>query len=183
MPFNFTNTPINGLVIIEPRVFDDDRGYFLETYKRSDFENAGIPGEFRQDNHSFSSKGVLRGIHFQTGDFAQGKLVRCLSGKVWDVAVDLRPCSGTFGKWFGVELSGENKKMVYVPPGFGHGFVTLEDNTHFLYKCTKEYNSAADSGIIWNDSEINIEWPLREGLSFSDKDLNLKTFNEFKDSI
>lgn len=183
MPFNFKKTPIKDLLIIEPRVFADGRGFFMETYKKSDFVAAGINEEFKQDNHSFSSKGVLRGLHFQTGDSAQGKLVRVVKGAVWDVAVDLRPGSETFGEWYGIELTEENHTMFYVPPGFAHGFVTLQDNTHFLYKCTEEYDPTADSGIIWNDEDLNIEWPLTEGLSFSDKDLVLKTFKEFKEEI
>lgn len=179
MPFNFIETPIKDLIIIEPRVFADGRGFFMETYKKSDFVKAGITEDFVQDNHSFSSKGVLRGLHFQTGSSAQGKLVRVVKGAVWDVAVDLRVGSLTFGKWHGVELTQENNRMFYIPPGFAHGFVTLVDNTHFLYKCTAEYNPAADSGIIWNDSDIGIEWPLTEGLSFSDKDLVLRNFKDF----
>lgn len=180
MPFNFVETPIKELLIIEPRQFSDGRGFFMETYKKSDFVKAGITEEFVQDNHSYSSKGVLRGLHFQTGTSAQGKLVRVVKGSVWDVAVDLRPKSETFGKWFGVELTEENSKMFYVPPGFAHGFVVLQDNTHFVYKCTAEYDPTADSGIIWNDADVNIEWPLSEGLSFSDKDLLLQSFSDFK---
>ncbi len=155
----------------------------MESYKKSDFVAAGIDEDFDQDNHSFSSKGVLRGIHLQTGSSAQGKLVRVVKGAVWDVAVDLRPDSTTFGKWFGIELSEQNNKMFYVPPGFGHGFVTLEDNTHFQYKCTAEYDPNADSGIIWNDEDIDIQWPLSEGLSLSDKDLVLPSFKAFKDNL
>ncbi|QEN05624.1 dTDP-4-dehydrorhamnose 3,5-epimerase [Thiospirochaeta perfilievii] len=183
MPFNFKRTEIEGLVIIEPRVFADGRGFFLETYKKSDFVKEGITEEFVQDNHSFSCKGVLRGVHLQKGASAQGKLVRCLAGAVWDVAVDLRPGSATFGKWFGIELSSENNIMFYIPPGFGHGFVTLEDNTHFLYKCTHEYDPKNDSGIIWNDADLAIEWPLTDGLSFSDKDLVLQSFSKFKEGL
>lgn len=183
MPFNFKETPIKDLLIIEPRVFQDGRGFFMETFKKSDFLEVGIKEDFKQDNHSFSSRGVLRGLHFQTGSSAQGKLVRVVKGAVWDVAVDLRPESKTFGQWFGIELTEENNTMFYVPPGFAHGFVTLKDNTHFLYKCTEEYDPQADSGIIWNDDTLNIEWPLSEGLSFSDKDLKLQTFNMFKDKI
>jgi len=183
LPFNFISTEIKDLIIIEPRVFQDGRGFFLETYKKSDFIKAGIKEDFVQDNHSFSSKGVLRGIHFQTGSSAQGKLVRVIKGAVWDVAVDLRPGTNTFGQWYGIELTEENNKMFYVPPGFGHGFVTLVDNTHFLYKCTHEYDPKADSGIIWNDKDLNITWPIKDGLSFSDKDLVLKSFKEYKESI
>lgn len=181
MPFKFVKTPVKDLLIIEPRVFPDGRGFFMETYKKSDFLTAGIKEDFKQDNHSYSSKGVLRGLHFQTGSSAQGKLVRVVKGAVWDVAVDLRLDSKTFGKWFGIELTEENNKMFYVPPGFAHGFVTLRDDTHFLYKCTEEYDPSADSGIIWNDVDLDIDWPLKEGLSYSDKDLVLKTFKEFKE--
>ena len=183
MPFDFKKTPLKGLFIIQPRVFADGRGFFMETYKKSDFVKAGITEEFTQDNHSYSSKGVLRGIHFQKDPYAQGKLVRCIKGAVWDVAVDLRADSETFGQWYGLEITGENKIMFYIPPGFGHGFVTLKDNTHFLYKCTNEYNPDADSGIMWNDSDLNIEWPLTEGLSLSDKDLKLQSIEEFKKNM
>lgn len=183
MPFNFLETPIKDLIVIEPKVFNDDRGYFLETYKKSDFIEVGITDEFCQDNHSFSAKGVLRGIHFQIGASAQGKLVRVVKGSVWDVAVDLRSDSKTFGEWYGIELTEENKKMFYIPPGFGHGFVTLEDNTHFLYKCTAEYDPKSDSGVIWNDSDLNIDWPLKDRLSFSEKDLVLQSFKEFKGKL
>lgn len=180
MPFKFKETPIKDLIIIEPHVFEDERGFFMETYKKSDFVKAGITEDFIQDNHSYSSKGVLRGIHFQKDPHAQGKLVRCVKGAVWDVAVDLRANSETFGQWYGLEITEENKTMFYIPPGFGHGFVTLQDNTHFLYKCTNEYNPDADSGIMWNDGDLNIEWPLKEELSLSDKDLKLQSFEEFK---
>jgi len=160
MPFIVEPTPIADLVVIQPKKFGDERGFFMETYKQSDFEAVGIVERFVQDNHSCSAKGVLRGIHFQRDPFAQGKLVRVLRGKVWDVAVDLRKNSATFGKWFGVELSEENAKMFYIPPGFGHGFVALEDNTHFFYKCTNEYNAACDGGIIYDDPDIAIDWNL-----------------------
>ena len=183
MPFGFKNTPLKGLFIIQPRIFTDDRGFFMETYKKSDFVKAGIIDEFTQDNHSYSSKGVLHGIHFQKDPHAQGKLVRCIAGAVWDVAVDLRVDSVTFGNWYGLELTEENMTMFYIPPGFGHGFVTLKENTHFLYKCTNEYKSDADSGIIWNDNDLNIDWPLKENLSISDKDLKLQSFEEFKKGV
>ncbi len=160
MPFNFVKTDIEGLIIIEPRKFPDDRGFFMETYKKSEFVNAGIAEDFVQDNHSLSSKGVLRGLHFQTEPHAQGKLVRVVKGAVWDVGVDLREESETYGKWVGVELTEENGKMFYIPPGFAHGFLTLTDNTHFLYKCTAEYAPTADGGIKWNDPEVAVQWPL-----------------------
>lgn len=160
MPFVFKETSIVGVMIIEPRVFPDDRGFFMETYKASDFCNAGITENFVQDNLSSSTRGVLRGIHYQVNPFAQGKLVRVNSGSVWDVAVDLRRNSGTFGKWTGIELSGENKKMFYIPPGFGHGFAVLSDVAEFTYKCTAEYNPKAEGGIRWNDPELSVQWPL-----------------------
>jgi len=169
MPFTFENTPVNGLVIVKPRIFPDGRGFFIETYKESDFKAHGIASVFRQDNHSMSSKGVLRGLHFQRGKHSQGKLVRVISGSVWDVAVDLRPDSETFKKWYGLELSVENAVMFYIPPGFGHGFVTLEDNTQFMYKCTEEYHKESDSGVRWNDQDIAIEWPVKD-VMVSDKD-------------
>jgi len=179
MPFIIEPTPIADLIIIEPKKFGDARGFFMETYKKSDFDAIGIREQFVQDNHSGSAKGVLRGIHFQRDPFAQGKLVRVLRGKVWDIAVDLRKNSPTFGKWFGVELSEENGKMFYIPPGFGHGFLTLEDNTHFFYKCTNEYNAAADGGIRYDDPDIAIDWKL-SGITpiISDKDKILPILKE-----
>ncbi len=181
MPFNFVKTDIKGLVIIEPRKFPDDRGFFMETYKKSEFVSAGITADFVQDNHSLSSKGVLRGLHFQTDPHAQGKLVRVVKGAVWDVGVDLRKVSGTYGKWVGVELTEENGKMFYIPPGFAHGFLTLTDNTHFLYKCTAEYAPTADGGIKWNDPEVAVQWPLNGIIpSVSDKDERLPFLKDLK---
>ncbi|MBB6480758.1 dTDP-4-dehydrorhamnose 3,5-epimerase [Spirochaeta isovalerica] len=176
MPFEFKETPIPGVLIIQPKKFGDDRGFFMETYKKSDFDKAGIHESFAQDNHSFSSRGVLRGIHFQSAPHAQGKLVRVVKGAVWDVAVDLIEGSPTFGKHFGIELTEENGTMLYIPPGFGHGFLTLKDNTHFLYKCTEEYAPESDGGVIWNDRELNIHWPLEGVIDFpliSGKDASL----------
>jgi len=183
MPFTFKETPIKDLIIIEPRVFEDERGFFMETYKKSDFVKAGIAEEFVQDNHSYSSIGVLRGIHFQYAPHSQGKLVQVITGAVWDVAVDLRVNSKSFGKWYGLELTEKNMKMYYIPPGFGHGFLTLKDDTHFLYKCTREYHPDADSGIIWNDVDLGICWPLKDNLSISEKDLKLQSYKDFKMSI
>ncbi len=175
MPFNFKNAPIKGLLVIQPRVFSDDRGFFMESYKKSEFFSAGITEDFVQDNHSFSSRGVLRGIHFQRAPHAQGKLVRVVKGAVWDVAVDLRPGSSTFGKWYALELTEENSTMFYIPPGFGHAFLTLKDNTHFLYKCTAEYNPESDGGVRWNDPDLAIKWPFVDGQTplVSDKDAAL----------
>lgn len=160
MPFTFTESPLPGVFIIQPRVFKDDRGFFLESYKQSEFAAAGIKEAFCQDNHSYSCAGVLRGIHFQKSPHAQGKLVRVIKGAVWDLAVDLIPGSATFGKSFGMELTEENQTMLYIPPGFGHGFLTLTDETHFLYKCTAEYAPESDGGIRWNDPDLSIPWPF-----------------------
>ncbi len=172
MPFTFEKTFIDGLVVVKSRIFPDGRGFFMETYKESDFISNGINLPFVQDNHSMSSKGILRGLHFQRGIHAQGKLVRVTSGSVWDVAVDLRPESQTFRRWFGLELNSVSGIMIYMPPGFAHGFVTLEDNTEFLYKCTAEYNAESDGGIRWDDPDIAVQWPLTE-VSVSAKDNNL----------
>ena len=182
MPCEFIKTPIADLLIVEPRVFADDRGFFIETYKASEFSTAGITETFVQDNHSLSSKGVLRGLHFQTAPHAQGKLVRVVSGAVWDVAVDLRKESPTYLNWYGVEISAENHRMFYIPPGFAHGFLTLTDNTHFLYKCTAEYAPEADGGIRWDDPEIGVDWPFEPGQvpDVSDKDGKLPYLKDIK---
>ena len=180
MPFDFKKNPLEGLLIIQPRIFTDERGFFMESYKKSEFAAAGITEDFVQDNHSFSSKGVLRGIHFQKPPHAQGKLVRVVKGAVWDVAVDLRPDSVTFGKWYGLELTEENCTMFYIPPGFGHAFLTLRDNTHFLYKCTAEYNPDSDGGVKWNDPDLSIKWPTlnKQSPLVSDKDAALPYLRE-----
>lgn len=172
MPCIFESAEIEGPVIIRPRVFPDERGFSMETFKASEFARHGITLPFVQDNHSKSSKGVLRGLHFQKGAYAQGKLLRVVAGKVWDVAVDCRPDSPSFLKWFGIELSAENKTMLYVPPGFAHGFVALEAETEFLYKCTAEYSREHEGGIKWNDPRIGIQWPIRDVL-VSEKDETL----------
>lgn len=152
-------TAIPGPLIIEPRVFGDDRGFFFESWNAGVFAEAGLDLTFVQDNHSRSQKGVLRGLHFQNPG-AQGKLVRVASGAVFDVAVDIRRSSPHFGQWVGVELSAENKRMFWVPEGFAHGFLTLEDDTDFLYKCTAPYAPQSEHTIIWNDPAIGIDWPL-----------------------
>lgn len=166
-----TRCEIEGLCVVEPTVFGDDRGYFVETYNYNDFKAEGLDMTFVQDNQSMSVKGVLRGLHYQK-QFPQGKLVRVVSGKVFDVAVDLRTGSETYGKWFGVELSGENKKMFYIPEGFAHGFVVLSDEAVFAYKCTDFYHPGDEGGIIWNDPEIGVEWPIPEDMDLimSEKD-------------
>ena len=162
MPFVFTNTKIQGLSVITPRLFPDDRGFFMETYKESDFIKAGIDERFVQDNHSRSSKGTLRGLHFQRPPFAQAKLVRCTRGRLWDVAVDLRPSSPTYRRWHGVELSEENRVMFFIPAGFAHGFVALEDGTELQYKCSAEYNAQSDGGVRWDDPDLAIDWPIKD---------------------
>ena len=187
MPFEFEHCDIEGLVVVMPKVFGDNRGFFLETYSKKAFAEGGIVAEFVQDNHSKSKRGVLRGLHFQKRK-AQGKLVRVTAGRVLDVAVDLRRHSPTFGKWKTVELSAENKKMFYIPEGFAHGFLTLEDNTEFQYKCTDDYAPEYDSGILWNDSDLNIDWKFAEyglteaDLDFSEKDKTQQTFRCFVES-
>jgi dTDP-4-dehydrorhamnose 3,5-epimerase len=162
---------IEGLKVITPQVFGDARGYFVETYNKNDFVEAGITCEFVQDNQSASKRGVLRGLHFQK-QFPQDKLVRCINGEVFDVAVDLRKGSETYGKWFGVILSAENKKQFFIPKGFAHGFLVLSDYAEFAYKCSDFYHPNDEGGLIWNDPDIGIDWPLQEGveLNFSDKD-------------
>lgn len=181
MPFEFHATGLAGLTRISPRCFSDDRGFFMETYKQSDFLAAGINATFVQDNHSFSQTGVLRGLHFQLDPKAQGKLIRVISGAVWDVAVDLRPSSTTHGEWEGFELTAENGDMLYIPPGFAHGFLTLADNTHFLYKCTQEYSPVHDAGIRWDDPDLAIDWPLRGQVPVvSYKDQKLPLLKEFQ---
>lgn len=166
-----TECGIEGLYVIEPTVFPDSRGYFMETYNQNDFKEAGLSMVFVQDNQSMSVRGVLRGLHFQK-QFPQGKLVRVVRGTVFDVAVDLRSSSGTYGKWFGVELSAENKKQFYIPEGFAHGFLVLSDEAEFAYKCTDFYHPGDEGGILWSDPEIGIDWPVEEGMKLiiSDKD-------------
>ena len=166
-----TACEIEGLYVIEPTVFPDSRGYFMETYNQNDFHEAGLTMNFVQDNQSMSVKGVLRGLHFQK-QFPQGKLVRAVRGTVFDVAVDLRANSKTYGKWFGVELSAENKKQFYISEGFAHGFLVLSDEAEFAYKCTDFYHPGDEGGILWSDPEIGIEWPILEGmnLTISEKD-------------
>ena len=167
---NFIKTEIEGLVIVEPKVFGDHRGFFMESWSERAFAEAGLNYTFVQDNHSSSTvKGTLRGIHFQRGDKAQAKRVRCVRGRVLDVAVDLRPGSPTYKKWVAVELSEENKRMVMIPRGFGHGFVTLTDNVEFLYKADNPYAPESEGGIRWNDPELNIDWGLQNPV-LSDKD-------------
>ena len=175
---------IEGLKVIEPAVFGDARGYFMETYNYQDFAEAGIDCTFVQDNQSASKKGVLRGLHFQI-EYPQDKLVRVISGEGFDVAVDLREGSKTFGKWYGVLLTAENKKQFFVPKNFAHGFIVLSDRAEFCYKVTDFYHPNDEGGILWNDEELGVEWPMPEGMGagdliLSDKDKVQKSFAEYK---
>lgn len=172
-------TKIKDLFIIKPRVFADERGYFFESYNEAVFKQNGIDANFVQDNQSLSNAGVLRGLHFQAPPFAQGKLVRVITGAVLDVAVDIRKNSPTYGEHVAVELTEENKTMFYIPPGFAHGFLTLRDNTIFSYKCTGLYNKASEGTIQWNDKKININWNIANPI-LSEKDLNGLSLEDFK---
>ena len=170
MAFEFVKLEIEGVVLVKPKVYGDHRGFFMETYKKSEFFENGITVDFNQDNHSKSIKGVLRGLHFQKAPYAQAKLVRCGRGRIYDVAVDIRPDSKTFGKYVKVELSEENKHMIFIPAGFAHGFVVLSDEAEIFYKVCGEYNAAADSGILWNDPDIGIDWGIDFDPILSEKD-------------
>mgnify|MGYP002725506527 CR=1 FL=1 len=171
-------TKIPDLYIVKPSVFEDKRGYFFESYNKEAFTRNGIDQNFVQDNESKSGKGVLRGLHFQKPPFDQGKLVRVMHGAVLDVAVDLRRSSATYGQWVSVELNHENKWMYWIPPGFAHGFVTLEDDTVFFYKCTNVYNKESEGSIYWNDPELNIDWRVTNPI-LSEKDMKGPSFKEF----
>ncbi|MGA8807971.1 MAG: dTDP-4-dehydrorhamnose 3,5-epimerase [Thermoanaerobaculia bacterium] len=173
---NISETTLPGVLLIEPKVFGDDRGFFMETYRVDAFRDIGISDAFVQDNHSRSARGVLRGLHYQEPN-AQGKLVRCTRGAIFDVAVDIRRGSPSFARWFGLELSEANKLMLWIPPGFAHGFCALEDDSDLVYKCTKLYDKASDQSILWNDPEIGIEWPIAKPV-LSDKDSNAPRLNE-----
>ncbi len=181
--FKKIETSIEGVYVIEPTVFGDNRGYFMETYSKEEFAQIGLDYNFVQDNQSKSKKGVLRGLHFQKEN-SQAKLVRCIKGEVFDVAVDLRPGSKTYGKWEGVKLSEENKKMFMIPRGFAHGFMVLSDEAEFTYKCDDVYNQAAEGGLAWNDPDVNIEWPMGDlsvnDLLTSEKDSKWPTLKELK---
>ncbi|GAB2642861.1 dTDP-4-dehydrorhamnose 3,5-epimerase [Emticicia sediminis] len=170
-------TPLADVLIIEPNIFKDERGYFFESFNAETWKKLKLPHSFVQDNQSFSTKGVLRGLHFQTGEHAQGKLVRVITGRVLDIAVDIRPDSPTFGKYEFFELDATSNRMVYIPVGFAHGFLALEDSI-FSYKCTAGYNKAAEAGIIWNDPTLQIEWPVSNP-NVSEKDMLLPTFSSF----
>ena len=179
--FKFIETKIKDLYVIEPKIYEDTRGYFSEIYNKKAFYDAGLNYDFVQDNESKSIKGVIRGLHFQT-KYPQGKLVRVTEGEVWDVAVDLRKESSTYGMWEGVYLSSENKRQFYIPEGFAHGFLVISDIAIFNYKCTNLYHPEYDSGILWNDKSINIQWPLDkvDKLFLSEKDKKLGNFIDLK---
>lgn len=171
-------TKIKGLLIIKPKVFADARGYFFESYNADLFKQNGILVNFVQDNQSLSNTGVLRGLHFQAPPFEQGKLVRVITGAVLDVAVDIRKDSATYGEHLTIELTEENKTMFYIPPGFAHGFLTLRDNTIFSYKCTNVYNKTSEGTVLWNDTDLNINWDVSNPI-LSEKDLTGTKFKEF----
>lgn len=175
----FQKTEFADLLLIEPTVFNDERGCFFESYNKLTFQSNGVQAEFVQDNLSVSHKNVLRGLHFQSPPFAQGKLVSVVKGSVLDVVVDIRKASLTYGKSYSVELTAANNIMLYVPPGFAHGFISLEDNTVFTYKCTNNYNKASEGGILWNDPILNIDWKCNSSI-LSEKDLLLPPFTDLK---
>ena len=182
MPFEFEKTKIEGVILIKPKVFGDERGFFLETYKKDDFEANGIKGNFVQDNHSKSKKGVIRAIHLQKGEHAQAKIVRCVKGRIWDIAVDLRKDSPTFGQYVGFELNENNKNMLYIPRGCGHGFASLEEGTEMEYKNDNLYSPENESGVVWNDHELNIPWPVKNPI-VAEKDQKMPSLKEFKERL
>ena len=178
MPFEFERLKIEDLILIKPRVFDDNRGFFMESYKKSDFTLNGINVDFVQDNHSKSSKGVLRGLHYQEAPYEQAKLVRCTKGRIYDVAVDIRTESKTFGQYVRVELSEDNKHMLFIPQGFAHGFVVISEEAELLYKTSSEYVPNADCGIFWADKDLNIDWGIDFEPILSEKDRNHPALKE-----
>lgn len=178
MPFEFEKQAIEDVILVKPKVFGDNRGFFMETYKKSDFFTNGIEVEFNQDNHSKSSAHVLRGLHFQKAPHGQAKLVRCSRGRIYDIAVDIRKDSKTFGSYVKVELSEANKHMLFIPEGFAHGFVVLSEEAELIYKASGEYCPQADCGIIWNDKDINIDWEIDFEPILSEKDKVQKTLKE-----
>ena len=183
MPFEFKQLEIQDVILVVPKIFEDERGFFLEGYKKSEFEKNGINIEFNQDNHSKSSKGVLRGLHYQLAPKAQAKLVRCIRGEILDVAVDIRKNSPTFGKWVSAKLTEDNKCMLYIPEGFAHGFVVLSDTAELLYKASNEYSKEHDRGILWNDPDINIKWDIDFEPVLSEKDKKQPRLKDVKDEL
>lgn len=182
MPFEFVKLDIPDLILVKPKVFQDSRGFFIESYKYSEFAKNGIDTVFVQDNHSRSLEGVIRGLHFQLAPSSQAKLIRCIRGKILDVSLDIRTESETFGKWTAVELSEENKNFLYIPEGFAHGFSVLSKEAEIFYKTSKEYAPGLDSGIRWDDSELEIDWKVETPV-ISPKDKTLQTFQEYKKSL
>jgi len=184
MPFDFKRVDIPDVVLVEAKAFDDGRGFFMETYKRSQFEGGGIPQRFLQGNYSHSTaRGVLRGLHYQMNPHAQGKLVWAMRGEIFDVAVDIRKGSPTYGKWVGEVLSGENRRMLYVPEGFAHGFMVLSDAADVLYQVTDEWDPKTERSIVWNDPDLGIKWPLDVTPLLSDKDAAAPTFREAENNF
>lgn len=180
---DFSKTPIEGLIVITPKVFADNRGYFFESYNKRAWAEAGITADFVQDNESFSSQNTLRGLHFQKPPFAQAKLVRVLEGAVWDVAVDLRKNSPAFGQWFGVELSADNKKQFFIPRGFAHGFSVLTETAKFAYKCDNFYNKESEGAVRFDDPELAVDWKIDLSKAvLSDKDLKNPLFAAYKEN-
>ncbi|HGE6932940.1 TPA: dTDP-4-dehydrorhamnose 3,5-epimerase [Enterobacter cloacae] len=178
------STPIKDLLILEPKVYKDERGFFMESFNHKEFESLiNKQVNFVQDNHSKSVHGVLRGMHFQTAPYAQGKLVRCVLGEIYDVAIDLRRNSPTYKEYYGVILSSENHRQMWIPEGFAHGFIVLSDNAEFLYKTTNYYNPASERCLRWDDAEINIQWPLQEGIVISEKDKNGSAFSSLENDF
>ncbi|HEC88430.1 MAG TPA: dTDP-4-dehydrorhamnose 3,5-epimerase [Thermoplasmata archaeon] len=177
MSFKFEKLQIPDIILIEPEIFEDERGFFMEVYKKGDFESAGIKANFIQENHSKSKYGVLRGLHFQKEPYAQSKLVRCVKGRIMDVAVDLRKNSPTFKKYVSMELSEENKFMLFIPKGFAHGFLVLGSEAEVIYKVDNVYAPDYESGIVWNDPDLKIEWPIKNSI-ISEKDKKLPTLKE-----
>ncbi len=177
MPFKFEKLAIPGLILIEAKAFEDSRGFFMETYKRSEFQASGISENFVQDNYSHSTRGALRGLHYQKDPSAQGKLVTVIRGEIFDVAVDIRKGSPTYGKWAGVNLSEKNRRMLYVPTGFAHGFYVSSEEADVVYKVTAEYAPEVDRGIRWDDPDVGIQWPSKEPL-LSPKDAQLPRLRE-----
>lgn len=171
-------TPIEGLLVLQPKIWHDERGYFFESFRSDVFEKLNIEVNFVQDNQSLSQRGTIRGLHFQQAPYEQGKLVRVVQGKVLDVALDIRKNSPTYGQYYSIELSAENQTQFYIPPGFAHGFSTLEDNTIFCYKCTNYYHKASEGGVLFNDPALGIDWKV-EGLFLSDKDKELPLLKDF----
>ncbi|SCC01672.1 MULTISPECIES: dTDP-4-dehydrorhamnose 3,5-epimerase [Snodgrassella] len=187
---NVIDTPILGLLIVEPLVLNDERGWFMESFNKNQFEQAlqerNLPCPiFVQDNHSLSHKGVIRGLHYQIAPHEQGKLVRVVQGRVWDVAVDIRPHSHTFGKWYGIELSATNRRQFWIPAGFAHGFIAMENNTQFLYKTTDFYSKDCERTLLWNDPELAISWPISSDMVVSQarKDAQAPNFAHFKNNL